>query len=79
VGVPSPNVLLPELGETPVAQASTPLENPTTVTRPDGTTVTAALTKPFKNGWRLFYTQQHGDNFTWELLPNPGCDAPFDD
>jgi hypothetical protein len=25
--------------------------------------------KPFKEGWRLFYTQQHGDNFTWEILP----------
>ena len=20
-------------------------------------------------GWRWFYTQQHGDNFTWEVLP----------
>jgi hypothetical protein len=24
---------------------------------------------PFKDGWRVFYTQQHGDNFTWEILP----------
>lgn len=24
---------------------------------------------PFQNGWRVFYTQQHGDNFTWEILP----------
>jgi len=23
----------------------------------------------FKGGWRVFYTQQHGDNVTWELLP----------
>jgi hypothetical protein len=23
---------------------------------------------PFRNGWRLFYTQQHGDNNTWEIL-----------
>jgi hypothetical protein len=25
--------------------------------------------KPFKDGWRVFYTQQHGDNVTWEILP----------
>jgi hypothetical protein len=24
---------------------------------------------PFQDGWRVFYTQQHGDNFTWEILP----------
>jgi hypothetical protein len=33
--------------------------------------------KPFKSGWRMFYTQQHGDNVTWEILANPngpGCD-----
>ncbi len=29
----------------------------------------AKTPKPFKNGWRAFYTQQHGDNVTWELLP----------
>jgi len=23
----------------------------------------------FQRGWRAFYTQQHGDNVTWELLP----------
>src|SRR5262249_17850875 len=23
---------------------------------------------PFKHGWRVFYTQQHGDNVTWEIL-----------
>ncbi|MCU1380981.1 MAG: hypothetical protein JWN29_3964 [Acidimicrobiales bacterium] len=23
----------------------------------------------FKNGWRLFYTRQHGDNVTFEILP----------
>ena len=28
----------------------------------------AKIPKPFHNGWRLFYTQQHGDNFTWEIL-----------
>ena len=29
--------------------------------------------KPFKSGWRVFYTQQHGDNFTWEILANPNA------
>ncbi|TCO55705.1 alkaline phosphatase PhoX [Actinocrispum wychmicini] len=23
---------------------------------------------PFDNGWRLFWTQQHGDNITWEIV-----------
>jgi hypothetical protein len=23
---------------------------------------------PFKHGWRLFWTQQHGDNQTWEIV-----------
>ena len=28
---------------------------------------------PFHGGWRVFYTQQHGDNVTWEILPTgPG-------
>jgi hypothetical protein len=30
-----------------------------------------AAPKPFKDGWRLFYTGQHGDNVTWEILPSP--------
>jgi hypothetical protein len=25
----------------------------------------------FRQGWRMFYTQQHGDNVTWEILPAP--------
>lgn len=25
---------------------------------------------PFRGGWRLFFTQQHGDNNTWEILRN---------
>src|SRR5262249_11214027 len=25
---------------------------------------------PFKAGWRLFYTGQHGINNTWEILPS---------
>jgi hypothetical protein len=26
--------------------------------------------RPFQDGWRVFYTQQHGDNVTWEILRN---------
>ena len=29
----------------------------------------ARLPKPFEDGWRLFWTQQHGDDNTWEILP----------
>lgn len=33
----------------------------------------AKIPTPFQNGWRVFYTQQHGDNFTWEVTPvDPG-------
>jgi hypothetical protein len=28
----------------------------------------ATIPTPFRDGWRVFYTQQHGDNFTWEIL-----------
>lgn len=28
----------------------------------------AQIPRPFHDGWRMFYTQQHGDNFTWEIL-----------
>jgi hypothetical protein len=24
----------------------------------------------FKEGWRVFFTQQHGDNITWEIIPS---------
>ena len=27
----------------------------------------AKTPKPFDDGWRMFWTQQHGDNVTWEL------------
>jgi Bacterial protein of unknown function (DUF839) len=27
---------------------------------------------PFRDGWRVFWTQQHGDNVTWEIVPAPG-------
>ena len=26
--------------------------------------------KPFDGSWRVFYTQQHGDNVTWEITPS---------
>jgi hypothetical protein len=29
----------------------------------------AKIPHPFHEGWRVFYTQQHGDNNTWEILP----------
>jgi len=32
----------------------------------------AKLPVPFEAGWRVFYTQQHGDNVTWEILPADG-------
>jgi hypothetical protein len=25
--------------------------------------------RPFRGGWRVFYTQQHGDNITYEIRP----------
>jgi hypothetical protein len=29
----------------------------------------AKTPRPFTDGWRVFYTQQHGDNPTWEIIP----------
>jgi len=29
----------------------------------------AKVPTPFSGGWRVFYTQQHGDNVTWEIVP----------
>jgi hypothetical protein len=31
--------------------------------------------RPFSQGWRVFWTQQHGDNVTWELFPAAGVDV----
>ncbi len=28
----------------------------------------AKIPRPFQDGWRVFYTQQHGDNVTWEII-----------
>jgi hypothetical protein len=29
----------------------------------------AKVPHPFHDGWRVFWTQQHGDNVTWEIVP----------
>jgi hypothetical protein len=34
----------------------------------------AKIPRLFQQGWRMFYTQQHGDNVTWEILPKENCD-----
>ncbi len=34
---------------------------------------------PFSRGWRVFYTGQHGDNITWEILPSTKADTEDDD
>ena len=31
----------------------------------------ASVPRLLSGGWRTFYTQQHGDNVTWEILKNP--------
>jgi hypothetical protein len=38
----------------------------------------AKIPHPFKDGWRVFYTAQHGDNVTWEIVPASGRDADRD-
>jgi hypothetical protein len=35
--------------------------------------------RPFKEGWRVFYTQQHGDNVTYEIIRAPRQDGDRDD
>lgn len=39
----------------------------------------AKLPRPFKDGWRVFYTGQHGDNITWEVLPASKREGDRDD
>jgi hypothetical protein len=40
----------------------------------------AKIPAPFRNGWRLFYNQQHGDNNAWEVLKaNTGGSERDDD
>jgi hypothetical protein len=36
------------------------------------------IPRPFKAGWRTFYTQQHGDNNTWEILQANPSESPRD-
>jgi hypothetical protein len=70
-GLAVPNVLLPELIEVVVAQGSTPLENGTTdflFYGYNGDGPRLPRSRPFHAGWRVFYTQLHGDNVTYELL-----------
>ncbi|HET9256494.1 MAG TPA: alkaline phosphatase PhoX [Pseudonocardiaceae bacterium] len=38
----------------------------------------AKLPLPFLLGWRMFYTQQHGDNPTYEIIPAPSGDSSVD-
>ena len=39
----------------------------------------AKIPRPFRDGWRVFYTQQHGDNITYEIIRAPGGDDDDDD
>ena len=40
----------------------------------------ASIPRPFNAGWRVFYTQQRGDNVTYEILPaNDDCRRGDDD
>jgi hypothetical protein len=38
----------------------------------------AKVPQPFERGFRVFYTQQHGDNMTWEILRRTSAGS-FDD
>lgn len=29
----------------------------------------AKIPRPLRDGWRLFWTQQHGENITWQVVP----------
>ena len=35
----------------------------------------ATVPRQLTGGWRLFFTGQHGDNYTWEVLLNPTAPA----
>jgi hypothetical protein len=39
----------------------------------------AKIPRPFKDGWRVFYTGQHGDNVTWEIIRASKRDGDRDD
>ena len=36
----------------------------------------AKIPQPFNGRWRVFYTMQHGDNNTFEIIPNPSVAEP---
>jgi hypothetical protein len=36
----------------------------------------AKIPRPFDGRWRVFYTMQHGDNNTFEIIPNPNVAEP---
>jgi secreted PhoX family phosphatase len=38
----------------------------------------AKIPRPFHDGWRVFYTGQHGDNDTYEIVPNLQKRLEFD-
>lgn len=38
----------------------------------------AQIPRPFRSGWRMFYTQQHGDNITFEVLSREDDDRDDD-
>jgi hypothetical protein len=38
----------------------------------------AKIPSPFNDGWRVFYTQQHGDNVTYEIIRNNRGDRDGD-
>src|SRR5262249_27583271 len=39
----------------------------------------AKIPRPFDGRWRVFYTQQHADNNTYEIILNPSVAVPFHD
>lgn len=39
----------------------------------------AKIPRAFQGGWRLFWTQQHGDNTTWEIVRDGGFGHHWDD
>ncbi len=45
---------------------------------PDGL-LGAKKPRPFRDGWRVFYTGQHGDNITWEIIRSPTQEGDRDD
>ena len=57
------------------ATTRSPASTSPTATPPSNGLLGAKLPRPFQDGWRVFYTQQHGDNVTWEIIPAERQDA----